>query len=119
MDDKPNFACLGYPVISTKQGVKHGCVTAPLPADASDEVRALMSVDKNVTKNNPPTFFFHAKDDGGVVPENSILMHEALKANGVKSELKLYEKGGHGFGLGRAGTDSVNWFGEFIVWLNK
>ena len=76
-----------------------------------------ISCERNVTADTPPCFFFHAKDDKGVVPENSELMHEALKKAGVTTELKLYQKGGHGFGLGRKGADSTQWPGDLLVWL--
>ena len=78
-----------------------------------------MSAELNVTSETPPTFLFHAKDDRGVLPQNAVVMHEALKKQGVETELKLYEKGGHGFGLGRPGTDSAQWSDAFIDWLKK
>lgn len=117
VDDRPDFLSLGYPVISTKKGVAHGCVRSPLKAGASAEQASEMSAETNVTAQTPPTFLFHAKDDKGVVAANSELMHQALKDNNVPTELKLYAKGGHGFGLGRKGTDSTKWSADFIHWL--
>ena len=116
---RPDFVCLGYPVISTQEGIAHGCVWSPLEAGFTEEDANEMSCELNVNAQTPPTFLMHAKDDGGVLPENSIVMHEALKQHGVATELKLYEKGGHGFGLGRVGTDSIQWSDDFIVWLNQ
>ena len=46
-------------------------------------------------------------------------MHEALKAKGVLAELKLYEQGGHGFGVGRKGQDCSNWIPDCKKWLLK
>ena len=46
-------------------------------------------------------------------------MHQALKKAGVTTELKLYQKGGHGFGLGRKGADSTQWPGDLLVWLKQ
>ena len=40
--------------------------------------------------------------DEGVPPENSILFYLALRKVGVPAEMHIYEKGPHGFGLGRA-----------------
>jgi dipeptidyl aminopeptidase/acylaminoacyl peptidase len=77
-----------------------------------------MSCELNVTPQTPSTFLFHAKDDPVVKYQNSILMYEALRAQGVKTELKLYEHGKHGFGLGYEGDDSAQWPTDFIRWLS-
>ena len=117
VSDRPDFLCLGYPVISTKKEVAHDCVVLPLKENASAKDLSEMSVDTNVTAESPPTFLFHAKDDKGVLAANSELMHQALKNHNVSTELKLYASGGHGFGLGRNGNDSKNWSADFINWL--
>ena len=119
ISSRPDFMCLGYPVISTQKGIAHGCVRHPLTAGFSSEQLAEMSCELNVTAQTPPTFLLHAKDDKGVLPQNSMVMHEALKQQGVPTELKLYEQGGHGFGLGRKGTDSAQWLDDFIAWLSS
>ena len=116
-NNRPDFAVLGYPVISTRKDIAHGCVTHPLAKGASAEEKSLMSMENNVTSKTPPTFLFHAKNDRGVVPANSEVMHAALQEHGVPSELRLYEKGGHGFGLGRGNDDSKQWPEHFTQWL--
>ncbi|NIL98036.1 MAG: prolyl oligopeptidase family serine peptidase, partial [Planctomycetales bacterium] len=116
---RPDFLCLGYPVISTRDQIAHGCVRSPLKKGFTPEDLAEMSCELQVRAATPPTFLFHAQDDRGVLPQNSIAMHEALQAKGVASELKLYRQGGHGFGLGRPGTDSTQWLADFVAWLRK
>lgn len=116
---RPDFLCLGYPVISTKKEIAHGCVRSPLKANHSPEEAEEMSCELNVTEETPPAFLFHARSDQGVLPENSIVMYEALKAKGVPAELKLYEQGGHGFGLGRSGEDSEGWMSAFLLWMKS
>ena len=86
---RPDFAVLGYPVITSDPKFRHGCIGALLLKDASQEQLDAISCERNVTADTPPCFFFHAKDDKGVVPENSELMHQALKKAGVPTELKL------------------------------
>ena len=111
---RPDFAVLVYPVINTfTRGVAHGCPQKLLPAD---QIKSISS-ELNVTANTPPILLVHAKNDGAVKPQNSILMHEALKAKGVLAELKLYEQGGHGFGIGRKGHDSSNWIAYCKKWI--
>jgi dipeptidyl aminopeptidase/acylaminoacyl peptidase len=42
--------------------------------------------------------------------ENSLLMHQALLRAGVRSELHVFESGGHGFGLrGVTGRTVAAW----------
>ena len=68
------------------------------PDFSAEEARSL-SANLNVTASCPPAFIFHAKDDKAVPAGNSEKMYEALKANGIDSELFLVDRGGHGFGL--------------------
>lgn len=52
----------------------------------------------------------HAADDKTVPLENSLRMYDALRAAGVRSELHLFDSGGHGFGLrGVAGKSVASW----------
>ena len=74
---RPDFAVLGYPVITSDPKFQHRCIASLLPTGASQQQLDAISCDRNVSADTPPCFFFHAKDDKGVVPENSILMHEA------------------------------------------
>jgi acetyl esterase/lipase len=116
---RPDFMCLVYPVISTRKDIVHGCIFS-LVRDTSDtQAIACLSNELNVTGETPPTFIAHAKDDRSVMVQHSILMFEALKKHNVPAELRLYEEGGHGFGIGRTGTDSVKWIDDFIGWLFK
>ncbi|WP_018969814.1 alpha/beta hydrolase [Rubritalea marina] len=119
VSSRPDFLGLGYAVISTRPDIAHGCVTSPLPEAQKTSKRDSMSMESHVTAQTPPAFIFHAKDDQGVLPGNSEAMHQALKEKGVPSELKLYEKGGHGFGLGRPENDSSQWSRDFIAWLKQ
>jgi acetyl esterase/lipase len=117
VSSRPDFMCLVYPVIATKKG---GTLsdTQLLNSDLSQKqtLESLFS-ELNVTTRTPPAFLVHAQDDPAVNPQNSILMYKALQTKGIPAELKLYKKGGHGFGPGRPGTDSEKWIHEFIAWL--
>jgi acetyl esterase/lipase len=53
---------------------------------------------------------FAQKTDNGLVP--------AWKKAGAPVAFHLYPFGGHGFGLGRDGTDTVQWPEQFIAWLH-
>jgi len=116
---RPDFMCLVYPVISTQGAIAHRCPQSLVRHRADDQSLARLSSESNVTDETPPTFLVHARDDGAVHYENSVVMHRALKRNNVPSELKLYATGGHGFGPGRAGDDSAAWIDDFVAWLHK
>jgi acetyl esterase/lipase len=115
---RPNFAALIYPVISFEESVHTGTMKNLLGPNPADSLKHYFSANKNVNKKTPPVFFVHAKDDKTVPYENSVLMNEALKQNKVDTDIYLYEKGGHGFGLINK-TSDVDWFNLLAIWMKK
>ena len=123
---RPDFAILAYPVVSMEDGVTHGGSKKNLLGDKPDaKLVELMSNEKQVTKETPPTFIFHTSADTAVLPENAIRFYLALKKAGVPAELHIYEKGRHGVGLGRdpkwtGGEKSVEtWPDRLTDWLKN
>lgn len=62
-----------------------------------------------MSKRIPPTFIVHSADDKTVPVKTSIELFNNLHSINVPVELHIFEKGGHGFGLGREGTPDANW----------
>ena len=60
-----------------------------------------------------------ARDDTVSKPINSIIMDNACREAGVPVELHRLQSGGHGFGLGVAGTPSAAWPGWYQDWLGR
>ena len=118
IDLRPSFGVLVYPVISFEESVHTGTMKNLLGPNPPDSLKRYFSANENVTKKTPPTYLVHAKDDKTVAVENSVLMNAALKKGGVHSEMYLYEKGGHGFGLINK-TSDVDWFNLMAGWLKK
>ncbi len=123
---RPDFAVLAYPVISMETGVTHGgSRNNLLGANPDAKLIELMSNDKQVTKDTPPTFIFHTSEDKSVLPENAVRFYAACKAAGVPCELHIYEKGRHGVGLGRdpkwtGGEPSVaTWPDRLADWMRS
>ncbi len=116
---RPDFGMLIYPVISfCDETLCHvGSRDNLLGADASAEARRAQSPELNVAPDMPPAFLAHARDDGGVPFGNSVAMHEALNSVCVSSELHLYDKGGHGFGMGAPQYDCSEWPAAAADWL--
>jgi acetyl esterase/lipase len=118
---RPDFAVLMYPVIATTGGSAHGgSVKQLLAAGLSDADLPRYSPDGNVTADTPPTLLVHAADDASVPVENSLLMFAALRKTGVRSELHVFDQGGHGFGMrGIAGKDVAAWPALVETWARN
>ncbi|WP_225876505.1 alpha/beta hydrolase [Pedobacter psychrodurus] len=115
---RPNFAALIYPVISFEESVHTGTMKNLLGPNPADSLKHYFSANKNVNKKTPPVFFVHAKDDKTVPFANSVLMNEALQQNKIDTDIYLYEKGGHGFGLINK-TSDVDWLNLLANWMKK
>ncbi len=116
---RPDFSLLIYPVISMQNDITHkGSQISLLGENPSQELRDSFSNEKRINAQAPPTFLVHATDDTTVLPENSINFYLALKNNGVPAELHIYEKGGHGFGLGVKDTSKF-WTRDCEEWLKN
>ena len=115
---RPDFAVLLYPVLTmrrpfdTTHAKKELLGTHPTQA-----ARDAMSVELHVDARTPPAFIAQALDDPIAPPENSRLMAAALDRAGVPVELHLFQHGGHGWGLGRAGSEPAAWPQLLLAWL--
>ncbi|SDA39247.1 MULTISPECIES: alpha/beta hydrolase [unclassified Janthinobacterium] len=115
---RPDFAVLLYPVLTmrrpfdTTHAKKELLGTHPTQA-----ARDAMSVELHVDARTPPAFIAQALDDPIAPPENSRLMAAALDRAGVPVELHLFQHGGHGWGLGRAGSEPAAWPRLLLAWL--
>jgi acetyl esterase/lipase len=115
---RPDFMVLVYPVVS--MGPKgHGGSRANLLGRQPDEkLVALFSNETQVTAKTPPTFLAHAKDDRVVVPDNSQLLHDALRAAKVPAEYLELPSGGHGLN-GYKGPMWDAWQARSLAWLTE
>lgn len=64
----------------------------------------------------PPLFVLAAADDPLGI-DGSLDLHTAWRAAGHPIELHLYERGGHGFGLGQPGSPVHGWIDLYVTWL--
>ena len=119
MSSRPDFAVLAYPVITlTAEQYVHKGSRRNLLGDTPDgALTELLSNEKQVTKNTPPTFLFHTNEDTGVPPENSVLFYLALRKAGVPAEMHIYEKGRHGVGLAPADPILSSWAARLTDWF--
>jgi acetyl esterase/lipase len=114
---RPDFAILGYPVISMDSAICHkGSRDNLLGKKAKAAKLNLFSSELQVNAQTPPTFLVHASDDKSVPVENSIRFYQALIKNKVNAEMHIYQNGGHGFGLHNTTTTDA-WFERAISWM--
>ncbi len=117
---KPNFAILVYPVVTMKTPLTHaGSRKRLLGANPSDALIQSFSNEMQVSADTPPTFIVHAADDQSVPVQNSIQYFESLNKFKVPAELHIYQKGGHGFGLGKDKGTTAQWFDSCIRWMQE
>ena len=108
-----------YPVISMGSSSHSGSRSALLGPNTSKEMVDKFSNETQVDSNTPPTFLVHATDDKTVPVENSINFYLACKKNRVPVEMHIWQKGEHGFGLGRPGMPVSRWPVLCADWMNK
>lgn len=114
---RPDFMILIYPVISFIDSVGHmGSREQLIGKSPTAEKIQAYSNELQVTKETPPTFLVHASDDDVVLSQNSVMFYQSLIKHNVPSELHIYEKGGHGFGM-KNSTTSDAWMDRCLNWM--
>jgi len=115
---RPDFAVLGYPVISMTAPWTHaGSRTNLLGEQPDPEVARDLSGENAVTANTPPTFLFQTTEDTVVPAENSVHYYLALRKAGVPAEMHVFEKGAHGVGLANDNPALSQWSALLANWL--
>ncbi|MGM9657388.1 MAG: alpha/beta hydrolase [Eubacteriales bacterium] len=105
LDCRPDAMLLGYPVVSGVTSPNLGTFRTLLgsenpPRNKLEE----FSVEHMITPDTPPAFIWHTADDGCVPVQNSLLLAEALSANGVPFELHIFPHGPHGLSVATGET---------------
>jgi acetyl esterase/lipase len=114
---RPDITCLMYPVITMGEGAHAGSRERLLGPSPSEAMAARYSMERHARADMSPTMLVHAADDASVALGNSLGMYDALRRAGVRSELHVFEEGGHGFGLRFArGKPAAAWPALFHAW---
>jgi acetyl esterase/lipase len=100
VSSRPDFAVLVY------------------PGYLADRKTGALSPELKVTKDAPPMFLAHAGDDP-VPAENSVQLYLALRRVKVPTELHVFEKGGHGYGLRKTDRPVTSWPALCEAWLRE
>lgn len=115
---RPDFSLLIYPVVSFDAAVTHmGSRNNLIGLNPSEEMIRHYSNEQQITADTPPAFLVHSADDKTVPVMNSIGYFRELQKNGIPTELHVFQKGGHGYGLSTKGGTESAWPGLCISWL--
>ncbi len=102
IDSKLKGIGLGYPVISYEDG-EMGTYQNLLCTYSEEEkisLRAKLSLEKHVTKENPPAYIIATGNDELVPVSNAIRYASSLYKNGIPCELHIFPNGAHGVSSG-------------------
>lgn len=114
---RPDFVGLIYPVFSMMPPFDHTHSRREIVGlHASLAASEAYSVGRQVTADAPPMFLAQAADDPVSPIDNSLMMLNALLTVRVAAELHVFRGGGHGWGLGRRGTEVHAWPDLFLDW---
>lgn len=115
---RPDFAILGYPVVSMNKAWTHmGSRINLLGKNPSPELVKKYSNELHVTSHTPPNFIVLADDDHSVPPKNSVEFYMALRKHHIPAEMHIFAEGGHGFGMHISGKPHDKWRFLLIDWL--
>ena len=96
--ERPAFAIMFYPVITSEQGYCHkGSFDHLLGRQATERERAYYSMETRVTKQTPPTLILTSDNDTLVPTVSSTRYYNALRKHGVEASMHIFPGGYHGF----------------------
>lgn len=120
-ETRPNFAILGYSVISMTDDLTHIDSRTNFfgTAEPSEKLIEKYSNENNVSEKTPATFIFCALGDSAVKSENSAAYAYALKKCGISCELHMYPERVHGFASGYLRPRVWEWQSSCRSWLRS
>lgn len=125
--NKPNGLILTYPVVSSGKFAHRGSFNNLLGEDADEKMLELVSIEKQINKNMPPTFIWHTCMDKASPLENSLLLAEKLREHDIPIEMHIFPNGGHGFKIDTEEEEDLNstlpdtktWVELTVKWLKR
>jgi acetyl esterase/lipase len=119
VSSRPDFLVLGYPwigAITSDTSHLSYCKLFKV-MDTCEALRAAYSPDLFVTKETPPTFWFHTFNDQTVPVEQGLRFYEAMVKADVPAEAHIFANGPHGTGLGKGDAALDQWPNLLEIWL--
>ena len=121
-DCRPDALVLCYPVITTGEFRHPESVDRVTGGD--EKLMELLSLEKRVTSQMPPTFIWHCTGDESVPVENTLLLTAAMQRAGVDYECHLFAGGAHGISVCNQEVETpypaaAEWVRLCKTWLNS
>lgn len=117
---RPDFAVLGYPVITMGGVDAHaGSRRALLGDDPDPGLVHQNSLQYQVGYGVPPMFIFHGVDDRAVPVTNSLGFFNEVHKFNPASELHLYQSSTHGVGMIQGQGSISSWPSALELWLRQ
>jgi acetyl esterase/lipase len=125
---RPTGMILCYPVISGGEYAHRGSFQSLTGGNAT--LTQALSLEKRVDKKTAPAFIWTTADDSAVPAMNSILMAQAMAAQGIPYTLHIFPQGAHGLSMaekltapaGRTAmvnSQATRWFSLAMEWLRQ
>lgn len=105
---KPNLAVLSYPVISLIENYAHIGSANNLVGN-NEELKNMLSLEKNVREDMPEMFLWHTLEDTSVSAINTLQFAISLKNKNVPYSLHIFNKGAHGSVLAENIEETKDW----------
>lgn len=105
---KPDLAVLCYPVVSLCESYAHEGSANNLVGE-DNELKKMLSLEKNVREDMPEMFLWHTLEDTAVNAINILELGVALKNKNVPYSLHIFNKGAHGSVLAENIEETKQW----------
>ena len=103
---RPNVMILAYPVINVASHKgSYLNLFSQKEEELTQEMQNLLNLDKQVSKETPPTFLWHTTSDSTVPAKASLDFALALSDKKVPYEIRIWSGDRHGTGLGNYVTE--------------
>jgi len=117
---RPDFAVLGYPVITMEGEDAHaGSRTALFGVQSSPQLLHENSLQYQVKADMPPVFMFHGNADQSVPVTNSFNFFAQVQKVNSQSELHIYQSNIHGLGMIQGQGTVSSWPQALELWLRQ
>lgn len=105
---KPDLVVLCYPVVSLCESYAHEGSANNLVGE-DNELKKMLSLEKNVREDMPEMFLWHTLEDTAVNAINTLDLGVALKNKNVPYSLHIFNKGAHGSVLAENIEETKQW----------
>ncbi|GDY13745.1 hypothetical protein LBMAG53_26230 [Planctomycetota bacterium] len=120
---RPDLLVACYAVLSTIADAHEGSWRNLLGPSATWADRRAASIEERIGPDTPPTFLWSTDDDQVVPVLNTYAVAQRLARAGVPHEVHVFERGGHGMGLGdvpgRENPHAAAWAPALERWLAR